>query len=245
MIALVVIFLLLVVVAAILFAHRANTTTGRNGTSIVGFFPANSYLQGVIKKWWMGPLLLWVVFWLILYFLYPSAWIIMWRKQSLFWISQIIYIGFVFRGRNKVDRMGDPQQPMYQSILGFTVVFLFLVAVWKEAAKAPTPKPGTRTIRTTVSEPARQKPTPTSVIPEVRREPTRHSALQNKTFTMRPEDVVSVTIPPGYHVSRTDGIDRLYIWEKEQADGSTLWKIRVKRGNTPVEVALYFEANPR
>lgn len=266
MIALIVVFLLLVVVVVILSTNRTNPPAINNGKNADGTFSVSSCIQWAHKTWWMGPFLLWVLFWLILYLLYPLAWNLMWGKQSLYWISQIIYAGFVYRGKNKkLNRFGEEHQPMYQSILGFTVVCLFLIAVWREAARPSRPTPNQQTMRPTRPAPTYKKPTiptvpvapATPVVPAaptvpdvsvpsnrlppkpVRREP------QNQTFTLRPHVFAIVTVPAGYHVSHIDDINMLYVWQKEEADGTTTMKIHVRRGYTPVQVTLYYEANER
>lgn len=185
------------------------------------------------SSWMVGPLILWVVFWSILFFLYPSAWSLMWNNQPLFWIGQVIYVGLVVKGKNHVDLRGKPARPAYVGILGFTVMCLFFVAIWKEAAKTYAPTP-----RNTVVQASAPKQNPASAPVESPKRSTLPAIT--KTFLVQPNEVSIATIPAGYHVSRTNGTEKLILRQTELANKASEWELETK-GDTSVQVTLWCE----
>lgn len=178
--------------------------------------------NGDAMKWLVVPALLWTLFWSILFFLYPSAWSLMWRNQALFWIAQAIYAGLVIKGKNHVDLRGKPARPAYMGILGFVIGCLFFVAVWKEAAGTQTPASKSST---TQASNGPKRPT----LPAI-----------TKTFVVQPDRVSIATIPAGYHVARTEGTENLVLRQTELSDHSCEWELETKEEKS-VQVALRCE----
>lgn len=217
-----------------------------------------SQLVDAIKAgtWWVTPLLLWVFFWSILFYLFPSAWHVMSRNKALFVIVQVLYAAMAFRGRNMVDLRGRPEKPWYPTILMFVIGCFVLVAIIREFNRGDSSAPvasGPSLFQRTLP-PQRALAPALAVQPELARasHPTdvKHVAtsfpLYKTTFVMAANEQFTAKIPAGYYITRIDGAENADVVDfkrNEQKRISELTYSTVGRGSA--EITIWFKPDTK
>lgn len=222
-------------IPALVKMSRASKTSATGGSQKTGF--SNPFKGASMGTWWVSPLILWIVFLAILGFLFPSAWMVLWRNQPLFWIAQVIYGVLAFSGKDKKDWRERPVQPLYKKLIFCSIICLFTVAVWNEAHRFGPDAP----VRTTHSKIIVTAPSVTFHQTEVTQAtpvPLLPQPLK-KTFVVRADEVSIATIPAGYNVSRIDGVEKT-IYTKTEVNGGALDLEFSTKTTDPVEITVWY-----
>lgn len=170
----------------------------------------------VNMKWWLGPLLLWLLFWTEIYCFLPKQWNLILNNQALLWIAFAIYGGLVWSNKKvRLNRDGEEKIPSYLKILGFAVLLLFFVGLKDAEKNAFAPKSDTQPHNQSLISPKR------STLPAI-----------TKRFQVRPGEVSIAVIPAGYHLAHTGGTENLILRQTELPDHSCEWELETKDQNT-------------